>query len=97
MAGRLEDSDSQAEALTVLSELWTLLERLPDDDPAYKDLLDRRLVAAAESLNLGLAQHVVKTVGRFSEFEMYGVLAAAAEFRSDDAEQDFEARNNPRA
>ncbi|WP_067709987.1 hypothetical protein [Nocardia yamanashiensis] len=79
-------SDEQAEALTILSELQTLLERLPEQDPAYRDLLDRRLVAAAEALNLGLEARTIQAIGQFTEIGMKQVRAVAEEFRADDAD-----------
>ncbi|MEV6279160.1 hypothetical protein [Nocardia sp. NPDC051832] len=87
-----EESEELVEALAVLSELRTLIERLPEDDPAYADLRERRLVAAAEALNLGAEERTVQAIGVFSELVMRQIRAIAAEFRRDDDEVEREAR-----
>ncbi|MEV0246799.1 hypothetical protein AB0H76_09450 [Nocardia sp. NPDC050712] len=94
MAG---DGAAVLEALAVLSEVRTLIERLPADDPAYPDLLERRLVAAAEALNLGAEERTVQAIGVFPELVMRQIRAISAEFRDDDDEVEREARAaNPR-
>jgi len=92
MVGRNEDGLARSQALGMLSELRTMFERLPGDDPAYQDLLERRLAAGAEALNAGLDEHTVQAVGNFSHAAMREAIAIAEEFATDDQELDLEVR-----
>ncbi|WP_280362883.1 hypothetical protein [Nocardia wallacei] len=73
-------------ALAELSELRTMLGRLPRDDPGYRELAVRKEVAAAEALNLGIAEVTVRRIGLFDDLEMRRVCGEAAEFRRYDAD-----------
>lgn len=77
-------TDAQLDAVTVLSELQTSLSGLPEHAPEYRDLFDRRLIAAAEALNLGLDAQAIQAIGGFSDTEMRQVRVAAEEFWADD-------------
>lgn len=79
-------------ALKVLSELGQLLHQLPSTHPSSPEVAVRRLVAAAEALNLGIDQRTIEAIGRFSRWQMREVRDAAAEFRTDDAEHRAETR-----
>ncbi|MFI5779740.1 hypothetical protein [Nocardia sp. NPDC051570] len=74
-----------------LSRWQTMLQQLTSDDPTYKDIVDQKLIAAAEALNRGIDERTVQVLGRYTDFEMAEIRSAAEEFRVDDAEFDREA------
>ncbi len=77
-------TEAQLDAVTVLSELQTLLDGSRADDPEYANLRDRRLVAAAAALDLGLDAQAIQAIGRLSDIEMNAVRTVAEEFRTND-------------
>lgn len=90
-----QDGRARTAALGLLSQLQAMLQQFPADDPAYADLLDRRLVAGAEALNCGLEECTVRAIGNFTAVDMTEVVRVAEEFRADDDELADEVRTAP--
>ncbi|WP_024803355.1 hypothetical protein [Nocardia sp. BMG51109] len=79
-------AQQRTRALAELSELRTMLGRLPEDDRGYDELAVRKRVAAAEALNLGVPDQTVRTVGMLDDLEFQRAQREAADFRDYDAE-----------
>ncbi|RDI64766.1 hypothetical protein [Nocardia pseudobrasiliensis] len=93
MARESLEENSGLAYLGRLSRWQTMLQQLTTDDPTYKDIVDQKLIAAAEALNRGIDERTVQVLGRYTDFEMAEIRSAAEEFRVDDAEFDREAES----
>ncbi|MCM6774236.1 hypothetical protein NDR87_12210 [Nocardia sp. CDC159] len=91
MARESLEENSGLAFLGRLSRWQTVLQQLTADDPTYKEIVEQKLIAAAEALNRGIDERTVQVLGRYTDREMDEIRRAAAEFRIDDDEFDREA------